>query len=353
MTAAGPGGTPDDLSMNETPLPPPPAIAKLVADGAARLNRYPDYAASELVAALAQRLRVPADQVLVGPGSAGLCQHLIQALGRERGEVVHAAPSFEAFPLIIANAGARAVPVPLAGGRHDLPAMAAAITADTRCVLLCNPNNPTGTAVHAREVREFLHRVPPDVTVLLDEAYREFVADPDVPDGVELTREHGNLCVLRTFSKAYGLAALRVGYAVAPPALAAAARRTGQMFFPGSLGQDAARASLRAEIVDEVTARCADLMAERAWLLRSLIAAGYELAPSEANFLWLPLGQDAAPFGAHCERARILVRTHPGLGVRVTIGTRAANERFLAAAASFLAAPAPTVVPAHSQGERA
>ncbi|HXL93006.1 MAG TPA: aminotransferase class I/II-fold pyridoxal phosphate-dependent enzyme, partial [Streptosporangiaceae bacterium] len=117
MTAAGPGGTPDDLSMNETPLPPPPAIAKLVADGAARLNRYPDYAASELVAALAQRLRVPADQVLVGPGSAGLCQHLIQALGRERGEVVHAAPSFEAFPLIIANAGARAVPVPLAGGR--------------------------------------------------------------------------------------------------------------------------------------------------------------------------------------------------------------------------------------------
>jgi histidinol-phosphate aminotransferase len=357
--AAGqPEGQPaDDLSMNETPWPPPAAITKLVEEGLPRLHRYPDYAARELVAALAQRLRVTADQVLAGPGSAGLCQHLIQAIGiqaigPQRPDVVHAHPSFEAYPLMIANAGARAVPVPLADGRHDLTAMAAAIDANTRCVLVCNPNNPTGTALGRRELEAFLRQVPPEVVVLLDEAYREFVTDQDVPDGVELSRDHGNLCVLRTFSKAYGLAALRVGYAVAPPALTAAARRMGQMFFPGSLGQEAALASLAPDVAEEVAARCAALAAERDKLREALLGVGYDLAPSQANFLWLPLGADAGPFAAHCQQARILIRGYPGLGVRVTIGSQAANERFLAAATAFRSGLAPHTVPTDS-GETA
>ena len=325
-----------DLSMNETPYPPLPNVRRIVEDGAGRINRYPDHATGALLAALSARLEVPQAQIVVGPGSAGLCQHLIQALGPQRGEVVHAVLSFEAYPLLIANAGARPVPVPLAGYRHDLAAMAAAVTPDTRCVLLCNPNNPTGAVLHRAEIDEFLDRLPPEVMVIVDEAYREFVTDPDVPDMVQHAKGRENVCVLRTFSKAYGLAALRVGYAVAPPGVATATRMLGGVFFPNSFGQAAAVASLDTVAEAGLATRCAELARYRQQLTERLLGLGLPVAPSEANFVWLPLGTDAEPFTERCRRAGILVRGYPGLGVRVTVGDTGANERLCAVASNFV-----------------
>jgi histidinol-phosphate aminotransferase len=317
---------PDDLSMNETPFPPLPGIRRLVEDGAATLHRYPDHGSSALTAGLAGRLGVGPEAILVGPGSAGLCQHLVQALG-PKPEVVHAALSFEAYPLIVRNAGARGVPVPMDGYGHDLPAMAAAVTGQTRCVLLCNPNNPTGAVLHREDVEAFLDRIPADVPVLIDEAYREFVTDPDAPDGMDLYRGRDNVCVLRTFSKAYGLAALRVGYAVVPPRVALPARMAGAMFFPGSLGQAAALASLESEVTAELNQRCAALAVSRTWLTDELRGLGLTVAPSQANFIWLPLAARAVPFADRAAAAGILVRAIDGEGVRITIGSPEANSR--------------------------
>jgi histidinol-phosphate aminotransferase len=319
-----------EMSMNETPYPPLPGVEHAVADAA--LNRYPDPTAGALVAALAARRGVAPEQVLVGPGSAGLLQHLLTAFGPARPEVVHAALSFEAYPLLAANAGARPVPVPMDGHRHDLSAMAAAVGERTRCVLVCSPNNPTGAVVGRREMCEFLNRVPPDVPVFLDEAYREFVTDPDAVDGVDLLGDHPNLVVLRTFSKAYGLAALRVGYAFAAPALAGRARSTGAVFFPGTPGQAAALASLEPAAEAELVARCADLATQRARLSAGLRAAGLPVAPSEGNFLWLDLAERADAFAGACRAAGILVRAYPGRGVRVTVGAAADNDRLLGVA---------------------
>jgi histidinol-phosphate aminotransferase len=328
---------PDDLSMNETPYPPLPSIRRLVLQGAATMHRYPDHGSSALTAGLARWLSVGPEAILVGPGSAGLCQHLVQALG-PKPDVVHAALSFEAYPLIVRNAGARGVPVPMDGYRHDLPAMAAAVTDQTRCVLLCNPNNPTGAVLHRDEVEAFLDRIPADVPVLIDEAYREFVTDPDVPAGLDLYRARDNVCVLRTFSKAYGLAALRVGYAVVPPRVALPARTAGAMFFPGSLGQAAALASLEPEVTAEVNQRCAALAASRRRLSDALHGLGLPVAPSQANFIWLPLAEQAVPFAARAAGAGILVRAIDGLGVRITVGTDEANDRLCAFVRDDLAA---------------
>ena len=326
VTADGP--RPDDLSMNETPYPPLPSIRRLVQDGAAELNRYPDRQSLALVAALAARLGVPEEAIVVGPGSAGLCQHLIQSFG-PKPDVVHAALTFEGFALFVRNAGGRSVAVPMNGYGHDLPAMAAAVTDETRCVLLCNPNNPTGALLHRDEIEAFLDQIPADVPVVIDEAYREFVTDPDAPEGIDIYRAHENVCVLRTFSKAYGLAALRVGYAVLPPRMAPLARLIGAVFFPGRLSQAAALASLQPEVTGELMQRCDELAASRVRLTGQLRDLGLTVAPSEANFLWLPLGDQAAPFAGRAREAGILVWLVDGEGVRITIGSDAANARLL------------------------
>ena len=324
-----------DLSMNELPYPPLPSVRRLVEEGAARLNRYPDHSAAAVIAALASRLDVPAERVMVGPGSAALCQHLVQALRPRGGHVMHPALSFEAYPLIIANGGARPVPVPMDGPRPDLDAMAKAVDADTRAVLLCNPNNPTGAALGHDELIRFLDRIPSDVVVIVDEAYREFVTDPVVADGLELHRDGGNVCVLRTFSKAYGLAALRIGYGVAPPDIAAATRMVGMVSFPGSLGQAAAVASLEPAADHELARRCTRLAAARQRLHDELHAAGLPVEPSQANFVWLPVGERAAGFAEHCHGRGVLVRAYPGHGVRVTVGSDEDNALLCAAAREF------------------
>jgi histidinol-phosphate aminotransferase len=319
----------DDLSMNETPYPPLPTLQQVIVDGAARLNRYPDRNAVALTASLAERLGVGPEAILVGPGSAGLCQHLVQAFG-PRPDVVHAALSFEGYPLIIRNVGANSVPVPMDDYRHDLPAMAAAVTSTTRCVLICNPNNPTGAVLHGAGLSEFLDRVPADVPVIIDEAYRDFVSDPDVPDAMDLYRAHPNVCVLRTFSKAYGLASLRVGYAVVPPSLAMPVRLLGMVFLTGALGQAAALRALEPDVTAELEQRCATLAESRARLTTELRDLGLTVAPSQANFLWLPLGEQARPFADAARQAGILVMALDGKGVRITVGTDEANERLCA-----------------------
>lgn len=317
---------PADLSMNETPYPPLPALRRVVEQGTASLHRYPDRAAGALTEGLARQLGVAEETIVVGPGSAGLCQHMIQAFG-PKPDVVYAALSFEGYPLIVRNAGANGVPVPMDGYRHDLSAMAAAVTDTTRCVLICNPNNPTGSVLHADELADFLDRIPADVPVVVDEAYRHFVTDPDVPDAVDLRRAHPNVCVLRTFSKAYGLASLRVGYAIVPPHLAPAVRMMGMVFFPNALAQAAALRALGTDVTAELAQRCEKLVAARTRLTTELRAIGLVVPPSEANFVWLPLGERAVPFAEAARAAGILVMALDGRGVRITVGSDEANDR--------------------------
>ncbi|MGH4020124.1 MAG: histidinol-phosphate transaminase [Pseudonocardiaceae bacterium] len=322
------------LASNEVPAGPLPSVVAAIADAAKAANRYPDTGATALVQALSARLDVPAPRLAVGAGSVMLCQQLVQATCTEADEVVFAWRSFEAYPMItrIAAAALRTVALD-AGHVHDLDAMLAAITPATRLVFVCNPNNPTGTAVRRAELERFLDAVPDGVLVALDEAYREFVSDVDIPDGVELGRERDNVAVLRTFSKAYGLAGLRVGYCVAPEPVADALRKVYVPFSVNSLAQAAALASL--EAAGELLARCRDVAAERDRVRGELIAAGYEVPESHANFVWLPLGARTTTFTEHCLDHKVVVRGFAGDGVRVTTGSPEENETFLTAARSF------------------
>ncbi|MCE6996898.1 histidinol-phosphate transaminase [Saccharothrix sp. S26] len=327
------------LASNEVSAGPLPSVVRAIADAATAVNRYPDNAATDLVARLADKLDVAADQVAVGCGSVTLCQQLVQATCTEADEVVFAWRSFEAYPIISAVVGARQTRVPLTAGHGlDLDAMADAITPATRLVFVCNPNNPTGTALRAADIERFIERVPSDVLVVIDEAYKEFVDDADVPDGVELAKAQwaagrDNVAVLRTFSKAYGLAGLRVGYAVASPAVAETLRKVYVPFSVNALAQVAAVASLDAEA--ELMARCRAIVAERARVRGELLAAGFEVPESQANFVWLPLGERTAAFNEHCLAHKVVVRAFAGDGARVTIGEPEENDAFLAAAKSF------------------
>lgn len=216
---------------------------------------------------------------------------------------------------------------------HDLDAMADAITERTRLIFVCNPNNPTGTVVKRAELERFLDRVPRDVLVVLDEAYREFIRDPEVPDGVELYRKRPNVCVLRTFSKAYGLAGLRIGFAIAHEPVAEALRKTAVPFGVSQLAQEAAIASLRAE--DALLGRVGSLVCERLRVVEGLRAQGWTVPETQANFVWLRLGEQTVPFAAACEQAGVVVRPFPGEGVRVTIGENEANDIFLKVTEGF------------------
>jgi histidinol-phosphate aminotransferase len=321
------------LASNETPYPPLPHVIDRIAAAARAANRYPDSNSAELVAALAERHGVPAERVVVGCGSVSLCTQLTQAVADADEEVLYAWRSFEAYPIITAVSGASSVQVPLADYTHDLDAMAEHITGKTRLVFICNPNNPTGTVVHRDQLVAFLRRVPEDVVVALDEAYREFVRDGDVPDGLTLLDEHPNLVVLRTFSKAYGLAGLRVGYAVtADPQLAGALRQTHVPFSVTTVAQQAALASLEPAAEEQLQQRVAEVVVERARVRTALRELGYDVPPTEANFVWVPLGERTVEWAAGCEQRGLIVRGFAGHGARVTVSTPEENDRFLAAA---------------------
>jgi histidinol-phosphate aminotransferase len=322
------GVTAYKLSSNENPYPPLPSVLEVVRDAAAQMNRYPDMACTALHEALARYVGVPVDCIATGTGSVGVLGQVLQATCGEGDEVVHAWRSFEAYPIVVGISGATAVPVPVTpDGRHDLAAMADAITERTRLVLVCTPNNPTGPAVEEAELEEFLDRVPPDVLVVIDEAYREFVRDEKVPDAVDVHRRRPNVAVLRTFSKAYGLAGLRVGYAVAHPHLADALRKTAVPFGVSAMAQDAAVASLAAEA--ELLERVEALVAERTRVLAALREQGWDVPDSQANFVWLPLGGSSLAFAARCAAVGLSVRPFEGDGVRCTIGEPEANDRLV------------------------
>lgn len=291
-------------------------------------------ACTTLTAELAERFGVPQEHVATGTGSVGVAQQLLQATSGPGDEVIYAWRSFEAYPIITQISGAKSVQVPLTSGEvHDLDAMAAAITDRTRLIFVCNPNNPTGTVVRRAELERFLDQVPSNVLVVLDEAYREFIRDVEVPDGVELYRDRPNVAVLRTFSKAYGLAGLRVGFAIAHEPVAAALRKTAVPFGVSQLAQDAAVASLRAE--DELLGRVGALVGERARVVAALQEQGWTVPETHANFVWLRLGERTVEFARSCERAGVVVRPFAGEGVRVTIGESEANDLFLKAAEAF------------------
>jgi histidinol-phosphate aminotransferase len=330
---AAPDGRSYKLSSNESPYDPLPSVVEAVAEGARQIHRYPDAGAVALTEAIAARYGVPAEHVATGPGSVTVAQQLLEAVGEPGAEVVYAWRSFEAYPLLADLAGVTSVRVPLAGEDHDLDAMADAVTDRTSLIFVCNPNNPTGTAIRRRELTAFLDRVPEDVLVVLDEAYREYVRDEDVPDGVELYRDRPNVCVLRTFSKAYGLAGLRVGYLIGHEPVASAVRKTTVPFAVNHLAQLAAVASLQAE--DELLERVERVVKERTRVSEALAAQGWTVPHSEANFVWLRLGERTADFAAACAAEGVAVRPFHPEGCRVTIADPEANDAFLAAAESF------------------
>lgn len=320
------------LSANENPFPPLPGVLDAATAALADLNTYPDHGAARMLAAIADAVGLPVDRLATGTGSVGILQQIVQATAGHGDEVVFGWRSFEAYPITVRVNGASAVPVPLtAGEHHDLDAMAAAITPRTRLVLLCSPNNPTGTVLTHAGVEAFLHRVPEGVLVVLDEAYAEFVRDPAAVRGLDLLDAHPNLCVLRTFSKAYGLAGLRVGYAAAEPRVAAALRATAVPFGVGAAAQAAVIASLA--VPDLLAERVERIVVERERVLTALRARGRVVPDSQANFVWLRLGAGTAGVAAALERAGVLVRPYGDDGVRITIGDEAANDRVLAALA--------------------
>jgi histidinol-phosphate aminotransferase len=331
---AGPDGRSFKLSSNESPHQPLPSVAQVIAEAAASVNRYPDNGCGALTEAIARRFGVPASHIAVGCGSVGVTQQVLAAVGEPGTQALYAWRSFEAYPSLVRLAGAQEVLVPLRDETHDLDAMAAAVTSRTRIIFVCNPNNPTGTVVHGAELEKFLDRVPPDCLVVLDEAYREYVRDTEVPDGLDLYRDRPNLAVLRTFSKAYGLAGLRAGFMVAHEPVAEAVRKTMLPFTVNSIAQAAAVASLSAEA--ELLQRVAEVVAERTRVRDELLAQGWTVPPTEANFVWLRLGDDTLRFAAACESAGVSVRPFAAEGARVSIGDREANDVFLAVAAGYL-----------------
>jgi histidinol-phosphate aminotransferase len=332
-TPVSAAGRSHKLSSNESPFAPLPSVVDVIAEEARSVNRYPDHGAEALTQAIAERFGVPARHVAVGCGSVGVTQQLLEAVGEPGAEVVYAWRSFEAYPTLADLAAAESVRVPLRAETHDLPAMADAITVRTRLIFVCNPNNPTGTVVHAAELGAFLDLVPSDCLVVLDEAYHEYIRDEAVPDGVALYRDRPNVAVLRTFSKAYGLAGLRTGFMIAHEPVAAAARMTMLPFSVNGIAQAAAIASLAAE--DELLDRVELTVKERTRVREALIADGWVVPPTEANFVWLRLGEDTAAFAAACEAEGIAVRPFVPEGARVSIGDAEANDAFLAVASAF------------------
>ena len=321
------------LSSNENPNPTHPAI--LAAIGESNLNRYPDGAATTLRGRLAERAGVSVDEVHVGAGSVSILSQLIQAAAGPGDEVVYAWRSFEAYPSLVMVAGATSVQVPnLPGGHHDLDAMAAAITDRTRVVILCTPNNPTSTLITTAQFTAFMAKVPPTVLVILDEAYFEFVTDPHAVSGLDELQTHPNLVVLRTFSKAFGLAGLRVGWAIGPSYILDAARSAA---IPLSVTEPAQRAAIAAlDVETELLSGVDDLIERRARVFAGLTEAGLPVPEPHGNFVWIAAGDETSAVAALLEDDGIVGRVFAADGVRVSIGEEESVERLLRSAARIV-----------------
>jgi histidinol-phosphate aminotransferase len=323
------------LASNEVPYGPLPGVVEAITAAAGMANRYPDMGVVALRDALAERHSVRTDRIATGCGSVALAECLVRASCLPGDEVLYAWRSFEAYPILTASAAATSVRVPnTAEHGHDLSAMAAAVTERTRLIFICNPNNPTGTAVRSDLLDAFLDAVPDDVLVVLDEAYREFVTDASVPDGLSAYGQRPNVVVLRTLSKAWGLAGLRVGYLIGAPEVTAAVRKVVTPFSTSAAAQAAALAALHQHA--EMKRRVMLVVAERDRLLNAVRKLVPDVPDSQANFVWLPLGARTLEFASACEAVNVIVRPFAGDGVRVTVGLPDENDAFLAAAEAEL-----------------
>jgi histidinol-phosphate aminotransferase len=328
------------LASNESPYPPLPAVVEAAAAALAGVNRYPDPSNAALRKALSDRHGVPAGRIAIGNGSCDILLAAGEALLEPGAELVYAWPSFSVYPHLAAASGARGIQVPLDDGhRHDLEAMAQEITGATRLVIVCNPNNPTSTALPLDEIAEFVAKVPRHVAVILDEAYVEFSLLQDPEDSVDLLGKHPNLVLLRTFSKIYGLCGLRVGYALCgSEAFRTAVDQVRQPFFCNAAAQAAAIAALQHQ--DEVTRRVERNLAERTSLTVELEGLGLPVAESHANFVWFDVGENEPEIVKELSQRGVLVRAGGALGrpgaLRVTVGTQAENERLVEALGPLL-----------------
>ena len=327
------------LSSNENPLGPVPEVARVLAEFDA-VHRYPDPLSTALRTALAGQLGVDAEDIVTGAGSLGALNQILKTFAGVNAdgvqdEVIYAWRSFEAYPILVGIMGARSVQVPnLPDGAHDLDAMAAAVTDRTRLILVCTPNNPTGPAVTESQIRSFLAKVPATVPVVIDEAYFEFCAASSIPEGEEpplngldIYRDYPNVIILRTFSKAQGLAGLRVGYSISHPQITRHLRVAATPFAVSALAERAAVASI--EHQEAVMARVSHIVAERERVTARLRELGYEFPSTYANFVWLPLGERTGEFVDLTDRNALSVRAFGTEGVRVSIGEVEANDRFL------------------------
>ena len=318
------------IASNETVHGPLPSVRAAIEKATDNINRYPDNGYTELREHLAKHLDNGAfspEHISVGCGSVSLCQQLIQITATVGDEVLYGWRSFEIYPLQVRTAGATPVQVPLSDHTFDLDAMLAAITDRTRLIFVCNPNNPTSTVVDPDKLARFVEAVPSDILIALDEAYVEYIRDGMLPDSFGLVRVHSNVVVLRTFSKAYGLAGLRIGYAVGDPDIITALGKVYVPFTATSVSQAAAIASL--EAADELLARTDAVVAERARVTKALCTAGYTVPPSQANFVWLPLQGRAQEYTRAAADSRIIVRPYGEDGVRVTVAAPHENDAFL------------------------
>lgn len=328
------------LSSNENPFPPLPGVVEAVRAQTA-FNRYPDATALAVRAVLANRAGLTVDEVHVAPGSVAILHELAKATSGPGDEIVYAWRSFEAYPGVVTVAGATSVQVPnRPDGGHDLDAMAAAVTDRTRMVVVCTPNNPTGVVVTESEFDAFMARVPSSVLVVLDEAYAEFVTDPDAVRGVPLLERYPNLVVLRTFSKAYGLAGLRVGYAFGPAYVLDAVRACAIPLSVTAQGQAAALASLERE--SELLARVTELAERRDRIRAALVEQGWDVPVSQGNFVWLPTGERTAAAAEAFERAGLIVRAFAPEGIRISIGEHEAVAKLLETARRLVGDLTPT-----------
>ena len=327
------GATAYKLSSNENPFDPLPGVVSAV-QAATAFNRYPDALAGRLRDRLAQRYDVSADRVHVAAGSVSILYQLAQAVATVGDEIILPWRSFEAYPGIVTVTGASAVMVPLTdAAENDLTAMAAAVTDRTRAIFVCTPNNPTGAIVTQAAFDAFVAAIPSDVLIVLDEAYAEFVTTPDAVDGTAVVAAgHENVVVLRTFSKAYGLAGLRIGYAIGHPRILDVARSAGIPLSVTAQAEAAALASLDAE--EELRARVAAVSARRDALVSRLRDAGWDVPDAQGNFVWLPAGERSLEVAAAFEAADLVVRPFAGDGVRVSVGEEESVERVVAVAAS-------------------
>ena len=333
------------LSSNENPLGPVPEVARVLAEFATA-HRYPDPLSTALRQKLSARLGVDADDIVTGAGSLGALNQILKTFAGVNAdgvqdEVIYAWRSFEAYPILIGIMGARSVQVPnLPNGAHDLDAMAAAITDRTRLILVCTPNNPTGPAVTESQIRAFLAKVPAHIPVVIDEAYFEFcaastvLAGEEAPlNGLDIYRDYENVIILRTFSKAQGLAGLRVGYSISHPQITQHLRVAATPFAVTALAEAAAIASIEHE--DAVMERVSHLVSERERVTARLRDLGYEFPSTYANFVWLPLGERTGEFVQLMAEHALSVRAFGTEGVRVSIGEVEANDRFLSLCEAF------------------